>query len=253
MRDTIRALYEGDSDAAVWFRYTLLAFDLLTLAYVIATSFIAHTDWLLWCDLAFGVVILLDFAVRAWLEPNWKQALTRLSTWADIVAVLSFLGPLLVNGLGFLRVLRTLRLLKSYETLHRLRSDFDYFRRNEDVFLAVINLGVFVFVMTGLIYASQVRVNDKVGNYADAFYFTMSTLTTTGFGDIVAVGLWGRLLSVFVMIFGVTLFLQLAQVLFRPYKVRFECPNCGLLKHDRDAVHCKHCGDVVHIEYDGAV
>ncbi len=253
MLEKVRTLYEGDSEAATWFRYGLLAFDLLTLIYVIATSFVNHSDWLLLYDLAFGIVILADFCVRAWLEPHWKRALMRLSTWADIVAVLSFLGPLLVEGLGFLRVLRTLRLLKSYQTLHRLRSDVVYFRRKEEVFLAVINLAVFVFVMTGLIYASQVHVNDKVNNYADAFYFTISTLTTTGYGDITAVGLWGRLLSVAVMIFGVTLFLQLAQVLFRPNKVRFECPDCGLMKHDIDAVHCKPCGEVIHIEYDGAV
>ena len=251
--DRLRELYFGDSPAAVWFRYGLLAFDIATLIYVIATSFFPHEGWIIWLDVLFGVLIAIDFAIRAWLEPDWKRALTRLSTWADIVAVLSFLAPLVVSGLGFLRVLRTLRLLKSYETLRRLRSDFDHFRRNEEIFLATVNLAVFVFVMTGLIYASQVGVNDAVGNYADAFYFTVATLTTTGFGDIVAEGWWGRLLTVVVMIFGVTLFLQLARVLFRPLKVRHECPDCGLLKHDRDASHCKHCGHVIHIETEGAV
>jgi ribosomal protein S27E len=53
------------------------------------------------------------------------------------------------------------------------------------------------------------------------------------------------------MIFGVTLFLRLAQVLFRPNRVRFECPTCGLIRHDPDAVHCKHCGTVLHIPTEG--
>ena len=57
----------------------------------------------------------------------------------------------------------------------------------------------------------------------------------------------GRLISVVVMICGVTLFLRLAQVLFRPYKVRFTCPECGLLRHDPDAVHCKACGILLNI------
>ena len=253
MRERLRELYKGESPKAVWFRYALLGFDMVTLVYVIVTSFFPQSDWMFWLDLMFGILILLDFCARAWITPDWKRALTRLSTWADIVAVLSFLGPLLAEGLGFLRVLRTLRLLKSYETVRRLRQDFSYFRRHEEVFLATVNLGVFLFVMTGFIYASQVQVNDQVSNYADAFYFSVSTLTTTGYGDIVAVGWWGRLLAVVVMIFGVTLFLQLARVLFRPYKVRYECEDCGLMKHDRDASHCKHCGHVVHIETDGAV
>nr|WP_211642357.1 potassium channel family protein [Loktanella sp. SALINAS62] len=253
MREKLRELYKGDSDTAIAFRYGLLAFDLVTLVYVIVTSFFVTQTWMFVFDVVFGVLILIDFCIRAWLSNDWKRALTRLSTWADIIAVIGFLGPIFAQGLGFLRVLRTLRLLKSYETMRRLRHDSAYFRKNEEVFMATVNLGVFLFVMTGLFYASQVQVNDAVRNYADAFYFTVSTLTTTGYGDIVAEGWWGRLLAVVAMIFGVTLFLQLARVLFRPNKVRFECYECGLQKHDRDASHCKHCGTVVHIETGGAV
>ena len=83
--------------------------------------------------------------------------------------------------------------------------------------------------------------------------FTVTTLTTTGFGDITPMGTWGRMLAVGVMIFGVSLFLRLLQVLFRPTKVRHECAQCGLLLHDPDAVHCKHCGALVHIRTDGEV
>ena len=54
------------------------------------------------------------------------------------------------------------------------------------------------------------------------------------------------------MIVGVTLFLRLAQVLLRPEKVTYECPTCGLTRHDPDAVHCKHCGETLHIKTEGA-
>ena len=54
------------------------------------------------------------------------------------------------------------------------------------------------------------------------------------------------------MIFGVTLFLRLAQVLLRPEKVPITCPTCGLQRHDPDAVHCKHCGETLHIKTEGA-
>lgn len=107
--------------------------------------------------------------------------------------------------------------------------------------------------MTGLIYATQVNVNPEIRNYADALYFTVTTLTTTGFGDITLTGPWGRMLSVGVMIFGVTLFLRLLQVLFRPSKVRQECKTCGLILHDADAVHCKHCGETIYIRTEGDV
>ena len=76
-------------------------------------------------------------------------------------------------------------------------------------------------------------------------------VTTTGFGDITLTGSLGRMISVVVMICGVTLFLRLAQVLFRPVKVRETCRKCGLSLHDADAVHCKHCGATIHIETEG--
>ncbi|SCM67565.1 ion transporter [Donghicola eburneus] len=253
MLDRIRALYEGDSHAAHTFRYILLIFDLVTIGFVVVTSFFTHTPLIEAIDVVFGILILADFIVRLWIERQKSRYLTRLSTWADIVSVVSFLAPITGEGLGFLRVLRTLRLLHTYQTLARLRQDFGYFRKNEDIILSSMNLGVFLFIMTGLIYATQYGINPEIRNYVDALYFTVTTLTTTGFGDITLGGPWGRLLSVLVMIFGVTLFLRLLQVLFRPSKVRQECDVCGLVLHDADAVHCKHCGTVIHIETEGNV
>jgi voltage-gated potassium channel len=112
-------------------------------------------------------------------------------------------------------------------------------------------LGVFIFVMTALVYETQHWRNPAIGNYADALYFTVTALTTTGFGDITLPGTSGRMISTVIMIFGVTLFLRLAQVLFRPHKVRFPCPSCGLQRHDPDAVHCKACGTLLNIPDEG--
>lgn len=251
--ETIRALYEDDTPRAHSFRYALLAFDVLTVVFVIVTSFFPRSTGIEIADAVLGVLILVDFVIRVWLEPDKRQLFLRIATWADVAAIVSFLAPIAGEGLGFLRILRTLRLLRTYQLLERLRQDFRYFRDNEDIVLAAINLGVFLFVMTGLIYTTQVAFNPDIRNYADALYFTVTTLTTTGFGDITLKGHWGRMLSVGVMIFGVTLFLRLLQVLFRPTKVRHECRTCGLVLHDPDAVHCKHCGATVHIVTEGSV
>ena len=251
--EKIRSLYEDDTLAAHRFRYGVLAFDIVTILFVIGTSFYEHTATIEIIDAVFGVLILADFLVRIWIEKNKRKLMFRLATWADVAAVLSFLAPITGEGVGFLRILRTLRLLHTYQLLSRLRQDFSFFRKNEDIVLASLNLGVFLFVMTGLIYATQVKVNPEIRNYADALYFTVTTLTTTGFGDITLTGPWGRMLSVGVMIFGVTLFLRLLQVLFRPSKVRQECKTCGLILHDADAVHCKHCGETIYIRTEGDV
>ncbi|MCA0996037.1 potassium channel family protein [Salipiger pacificus] len=251
LRDKLSELYEGDSDLAHRFRYALLAFDIFTVVFVIGTSFTDHGRLVETFDVLFGVVILADFLARLWIAPRKTPFLFSPATLADLVSLISFLAPLAGEGLGFLRVLRTLRLLHTYQLSKRLREDFRFFRQNEDVLIAVVNLMVFLFVMTGLVYALQYRTNDDINNYADALYFTVTTLTTTGYGDITLDGSWGRVISVVVMICGVTLFLRLAQVLFRPIKVKKTCATCGLRLHDADAIHCKHCGEIIHIETEG--
>ena len=49
----------------------------------------------------------------------------------------------------------------------------------------------------------------------------------------------------------ISLFVRPAQAIFRPRKVLFPCPQCGLQRHDPDAVYCEACGTVPNIPDDG--
>jgi voltage-gated potassium channel len=251
LRERLRLLYHGRNLAAHRFRYALLAFDILIILFIVGTSFIPRTPWIEWFDMIFGVIILVDFCARIWVSSHPVREFAHPATWADMVAIFSFLAPIVGEGFGFLRILRTLRLLHTYQLVTRLRSDSTFFRRNEEAITAVINLIVFVFIMTGIVYETQHWRNPAIVNYVDALYFTVTALTTTGFGDITLQGSLGRLTAVVIMIFGVTLFLRLLQTLLRPQKVRFPCPGCGLQRHEADAVYCKACGTPLNIPDEG--
>jgi voltage-gated potassium channel len=252
LKSGIRQLYEGDSSGGVRFRYALLLLDVVTVSFIIVTSFLPGSRAIESIDLVFGVLILADFSARLIISRHSLQEFVRLSTWTDIVVIISFLAPFAGEAGGFLRTLRTLRLLRDVRMVARLRSDSSFFRQNEEVVFAVAKLAVFIFVMTGVVYETQKSHNKQIANYADALYFTVTALTTTGFGDITLPGTIGRLITVVIMIFGVTLFLNLAKALLAPAKVRFPCPVCGLQRHDIDAVHCKACGTVLNIPDEGA-
>ena len=206
-----------------------------------------------WADISIGAVLIADLAARLIISRRRIHELMHPATWADIVAILSFLAPIAGGGAAFLRILRTLRLLYTYKVLAQLAQRSAFIRRNEQLIRASLNLIVFLFVMTGIVYETQHWTNPDIGNYADALYFSVTALTTTGFGDITLPGTTGRMISVVIMIFGVTLFLRLAAVLFRPDKVQYPCPTCGLQRHDHDAVHCKACGNILNIPDEGAV
>jgi voltage-gated potassium channel len=158
----------------------------------------------------------------------------------DLVILATLLVPESLENFGFLRILRLW-------TLSRRSSLWVQFRRTglrewEDAARAVINLTTFLFVVTGFIYTFFFAGRPGIEGYVDAFYFTVTTMTTTGFGDITLPGVAGKLTSIVVMIVGISLFVRLAQAVFRPNKVTFPCPRCGLQRHEPDAVHCKACG-----------
>jgi voltage-gated potassium channel len=251
-RAYLRLLYAGDVPAAHAFRYGLLLFDIGTIAFIVVSSFLPASPALTAVDVAIGLLVLADFSARLASSRNPWGEFRHLTTWADVIALASFLAPVILDGAGFLRIMRTLRLLKTYQLRERLREDSAVFRRNEEVILAAANLGVFVFVMTSIVYETQRWTNPAIRTYVDALYFTVTSLTTTGYGDVTLQGNQGRLISVAIMLFGVTLFLRLAQVLFRPTKVIHPCHACGLTRHDADAVHCKACGLVLNIPDEGA-
>lgn len=246
-------LYEGTGPASRAYGYFLLVFDIAMIVYVIGSSFFLGTLAIEIIDALLGVFIVFDLTARVYISRSRWRTLFGVWGLADIVVVLSLLAPIAGEGFAFLRVVRTFRLLRSYHLLRQLRNDFVYFQRNEATLIAAINLGLFIFVTTALVFETQHGSNPDIGNYADALYFTVTTLTTTGFGDVTLPGATGRLLSVTIMIFGVSLFVRLIQVLFRPPKVDYECPDCGLARHEADAVHCKHCGHLLHIRTEGTV
>lgn len=251
LRTRLRSLYEDDAPRERRARDGLLALDVGILVFVVVSSFLPSIAWLEVVDTVLGVVLLTEFAARMLASRTPRRELLNFWNWMDAVAIASFLVPVAGEAFGFLRALRLVRVLRLYRVLDRLREVSQVFRRNEEAIIAGTNLLVFIFVMTGMVYTTQHRSNPQIRNYADALYFTVTSLTTTGFGDITLPGTTGRMLSVVIMFAGVTLFLQLAQAMFRPSKVRFECPSCGLLRHEADAVHCKACGEVLHIPNEG--
>lgn len=252
LKQTINGLYTGSSQRATNFRYGLIAFDLATIGFFIVTAPDFPTPSILTVDFVIGLFILADFLARLWIAPDKVRMLRQVYTLADILVILTLLlAPFLAANLGFLRVLRALRLVHSYHVMRDLRRETALFRRNEDVIVACVNLAVFIFVTTALVFTLEHGRNPGITSYTDALYFTVATLTTTGFGDITMEDDAGRLLAVVIMVVGVALFLRLAQTVFRPQKIRYTCPDCGLTRHDADAVHCKHCGRTIKIKTEG--
>ncbi|GAC19314.1 potassium channel family protein [Paraglaciecola arctica] len=251
MHQQIDDLYNGNNKTSARFRWGLLGFDAVTILYFVVSSFFHYIHEMRWLEISIGIIYLLEFAARSYISKRRLRDIFHPVGLADLIVIASLLAPTLAANFSFLRIARALRLLRSYHVIKALRRQSSLVRANEEIIFSVVNLLVFIFVITAIVLVSQEGKNSSIANYVDALYFTVTTLTTTGFGDIILLGTDGRILAVLIMIFGISLFLRLIQTIFRPAKVKYACPTCGLNRHDSDAVHCKHCGEIVRIKTEG--
>lgn len=249
VRDTLRLLYHGRTPAAVRFQLVVIVVDLLIIAFFIATPVLAETSSFLWIDYSVAAIVAADMIARLLASTDMLRLLRRPTAWVDIFILATLLFPQALANLGFLRILRLWSLAHSRALLTPLE-ERGLIKWREPI-VAVVNLLTFLFIITGFVYTFFFINGAGIEGYVDALYFTVATITTTGFGDITLPGTAGKLTSIVTMIVGISLFVRLAQAVFRPAKVFFECSSCGLRRHEPDAVHCKACGNLLKIPDDG--
>jgi len=249
LRNELRLLYHGRSPAAERFQFMVLAIDLAIIVFFILTPVIRETSTFLWVDYSIAALLGLDIIARALASTNIPRQFLQVTTWIDLFILATLLFPASLSNLGFLRILRLWTVSQSGQLWRPLkRAGYENWRETGE---SIVNILTFLFLLTGFIYTFFFRSQGGLEGYIDALYFTVATITTTGFGDIVLPGPWGKLTSIVAMIIGITLFIRLAQALFRPFKVYYPCPKCALQRHDPDAVHCKACGHLLAIPDEG--
>ena len=236
-----------------------IAIALLVLAS--ATSFVAQTYPIaeiirhrltLLDDIILGVFVL-EYFLRLWCAEQKLKYLFSLYAIVDLLAVLPFfLGAIDVTFIRLLRWFRILRLIRLVES----RSLFA--NKTEDIailFRILFTLFAIVFVFSGLIYQIEHLNNPKLNNFLDAFYFSIFTMTTVGYGDVMPISDAGKLTTVLMVLTGIALIpVQLGELFKRLIKTANQgdrlnditkeiiCSGCGLLFHDVDAHFCKVCG-----------
>ena len=155
LRAYVNALYNGRSRRAERFRYFLLAFDLVTIAIFIVDSLTPPIASMIAIDVTIAILLVLDFSARLLIARPIRRYLLDPVTITDVVVIATLLLPLLVENWAFLRVLRALRLLRSSRVLRDLRRRFRFFARNQQLIQAILNLLIFVFVVTALVFITQ--------------------------------------------------------------------------------------------------
>lgn len=189
-----------------------------------------------------------EYILRLWSAENKLKYIFSIYAIVDLVAILPFLlGSFDISFIRILRSLRILRLVRFIDTT----SFFSTVSTEDGLIFGKILFTLFtiVFVFSGLIYQVEHPINQgQFRTFIDAFYFSIVTMTTVGFGDVTPISSSGRLLTVLMILTGIALIpWQVGDLIRRLVKtanqIEIMCPGCGLAFHDTDAKFCKKCGN----------
>jgi voltage-gated potassium channel len=63
-----------------------------------------------------------------------------------------------------------------------------------------------VFFFAGIMYYIEKDVNPKMANFIDAVWWSFSTTSTVGYGDVVPITTLGKIIGILLMLIGVAIF-----------------------------------------------
>jgi len=160
-------------------------------------------------DLAVAILILLDFIIFRVRKEKTKGGNLHFirQNWAYIVSIIpiTFLSFNFLQLFGFMDILWILVLLRFYALYKVLLITGNKIRQYPSktkldyatiILLLVLIIGSFMFFIV------ERSVNPEVPNYESAMWFSIVSMTTVGYGDIVPVTLIGRILGVIIILTG---------------------------------------------------
>ena len=205
----------------------------------------------------FALLFSIEYAGRLWISNRKWSYVFSIYGLVDLLSILPIFFR--STGGGFMRAFRVLRVFR----FTRLLKDRHFFFGDISEFgLQIVRVFFTIFAIlftaAGLIHAVESRdPNAMIHTFGDAFYYTVITLTTVGFGDITPVTEAGRWATVIMIFCGIVFIPWQTGILIRlllrdsQHKKEVICKGCGLTHHDHDASHCKACGKIIYQEYEG--
>ncbi|MBD2533941.1 ion transporter [Nostoc flagelliforme FACHB-838] len=198
-------------------------------------------------DTAIVIIFAVEYSLRLWSAENKIKYIFSFYSIIDLMAILPFFIGMV--DISFIRLLRWFRILRLIRFIDRKFLFASISTEDGMIFARILfTLFAIVFIYSGLIYQVEHQVNpENYGTFLDAFYFSVVTMTTVGFGDVVPISELGRLLTVLMIFTGIALIpWQVGDLIKRVVKtanqVETVCSGCGLTFHDVDAGFCKRCG-----------
>lgn len=204
----------------------------------------------------FTILFSIEYVLRIILSKKPSKFIFSFLGIVDLLAILPTYFTLLLPGTQPLLVLRAMRLLRIFRIfrLSHFLVDLKFltsalassFRKISIFFMFAL---VIVIIMASIMYLVE-KPEDGFTSIPKCIYWSITTITTVGYGDLTPKTSLGMVLANILMLIGfaiiavptgiITTEMALA-IKSRETKHEF-CRSCLRKGHDHDAVYCKHCG-----------
>lgn len=215
----------------------------------------------------FTVFFTIEYVTRLIAVHKPTKYATSFYGIIDLLSIIPTYLSIFIIGTNSLLVFRALRLMR----LFRIFKMVPFLDQGNIIISSIRSsipkLTVFVsFIMIivcisgAVMYLVEGQVNESFDSIPRGIYWAIVTITTVGFGDIVPRTALGQFLSAVLMILGYAVIAVPTGIVSaeiakggssndEPHEYTTQaCRYCSLEGHDPDAVHCKHCGEILNAE-----
>jgi voltage-gated potassium channel len=206
---------------------------------------------------AFTILFTVEYLLRVCLTKHPFRFVFSFLGIVDLVAILPTYATLFVGGdaqtLLMLRALRLLRIFRIFRLSHFLN---DLHFLSSALISSFRKIGIFflfAFVIVVIMGSVMYLVEDPKDGFTSipqCIYWAVTTITTVGYGDLVPITPWGKVIANILMLIGYAIIAVPTGIITTEMALAIKsretghhiCKNCGKTGHDHDANYCKHCG-----------
>jgi len=253
-------IFGTETPAGKGFDIILIFLILLSVTTVILDSMVALTRpyhrAIVWAEWIFTLLFTLEYLVRIYCAPQRWRYVRSFYGIIDLLSILPTYISLLVPGASYLLIVRLLRVLRIFRILKLMRyiGEANVLARSMVLSRRKILVFLLFVLVLAIVFGSLMFVvegpDNGFTNIPTSIYWTIVTITTVGYGDIVPQTAIGQIIASAAMLTGYSIIAiptgiftaELAQEMQRSRRDAL-CDACKRGGHDVDASYCKFCGE----------
>lgn len=253
-RTTFVIIFGTQTPAGRWFDIVLIWLILLSVITVMLMSIPGAGAWLRFIEWSFTGLFTLEYFLRIWSAPYRRNYIFSFWGIIDLMSILPTYLSLFYPEGHFLLVIRIIRILRIFNILKLTR----FMAEARNIYRAMVASRYKIMVFISVVIVSIIILGTLMyliegaengfTSIPQSIYWTVVTLTTVGFGDIVPSTIAGKFLATLMMLLGYALIAVptglVSVEVTRAIRKTLHCPYCQA-RNENDAIYCKHCGNKI--------